>query len=182
MNTNRVVVIVAFLFALSFAAHEVHAQQPQIPTLQVCNQTKVSGQGTVKIASRMSGALTGTFVVKVEIKCDPQTNGGYPTGTLEITNISMFDSIVQGTITATTFEQITSTGKYSPTAYLNGRCKTGDIIGCRYWIMFADNKEPNAQGTPDVIGFLVFDGKGQRIAYGTGPLSQGDIDVGATGN
>ena len=53
--------------------------------------------------------------------------------------------------------------------------------GCRFWLMLADNKQANAQGTPDVVGFLIFDGTGKRVAYGTGPVVDGDIEVVATG-
>jgi hypothetical protein len=160
-------------------------QQPQIPTLQVCNQTVVTGGGLVKIVSRADVGHSGTFKVEVEIKCD-QSGSGYPTGVVKITSLSMSDSIVQGQINSTLIEQVTSTGKHTPTAYINGRCTaqapTGAIQGCRYWIMFADNKVPSAPQTADVVSFLVFDGTGKRIAYGTGPLVDGDIKVAPTGN
>ena len=82
--------------------------------------------------------------------------------------------------TTTEFEQLISTGKHSPTAYLTGRCKTERFRGCRFWMMLADNKTEDEGGTPDVIGFLVFDGNGKRVAYGTGPVVQEDIEVAAT--
>jgi hypothetical protein len=41
---------------------------------------------------------------------------------------------------------------------------------------------PSAPQTADVVSFLVFDGTGKRIAYGTGPLVDGDIKVAPTGN
>ncbi len=54
--------------------------------------------------------------------------------------------------------------------------------GCRYWIMVADNREgDNALETPydtaDVVGVLVMNGRGQRIAHGTGPVVSGNISV-----
>src|SRR5215472_6186168 len=119
----------------------VKAQQPQIPTLQVCNlPSVVSGGGTVTIVARQAGGFTGSFSVQVELKCDPNT--GYPTGSLTISGISMNDSAIQGTISSTLVEQLTSTGRVTPTAYLNGRCtveSSAAPIPCRYWIMFADN-------------------------------------------
>ena len=168
------------LFALLPAP--LQAQQPQIPTLQVCNPTLVTGSGLVKIVKRQDVGHSGTFQVEVEIKCDV---AGYPTGVLKISNLSMTDSIVQGVITATLIEQVTTTGKDTPTAYMNGRCNAQAVAGaapipCRFWIMFADNKVPTAPATADVVGFLVFDGNGKRIAYGTGPLLQGDIKVAPT--
>jgi len=163
----------------------LQAQQPQIPTLQVCNQTLVTGGGLVKIVSRADAGHSGTFKVEVETKCDVS---GYPTGIVRIIGLSMSDSIVQGQITSTLIEQLTSTGKHTPTAYINGRCNAqapagaAPIVGCRFWIMFADNKVATAPQTADVVSFLVFDGNGKRIAYGTGPVVEGDIKVAPTGN
>jgi len=48
--------------------------------------------------------------------------------------------------------------------------------------MIADNKKAAVPGTPDVVSFLVFDGTGKRVAYGTGPLAEGDLTVAPTGN
>jgi len=77
---------------------------------------------------------------------------------------------------------MTSTGKHTPTLYVNGRCKAEGVRGCRYWLMIANNKKAQGPGTPDVASFLVFDGTGKRVAYGTGPLADGDLEVAPTGN
>lgn len=166
--------------ALVLAAGAALAQQPQIPTLQVCNATAARGEGGVKIASRADVGHSGTFRVRLEVKCDPAD--GYPTGTLVIAALSMSDSAVQGTITSTSFEQMTSTGKHTPTLYVNGRCRADGVRGCRYWLMIANNKKAGATGTPDIVSLLVFDGTGKRVAYGTGPLVEGDIEVAPTSN
>lgn len=176
MNVTRI----ATFSALLLATGAVLAQQPQIPTLQVCNATAAHGEGVVKIASRADATHTGTFRVRLDVKCDPAS--GYPAGTLTFAGISMSDSIVQGTITSTSFEQMTSTGKHTPTLYVNGRCQAEGARGCRYWLMIANNKRPNVAGTPDVVSFLVFDGTGKRVAYGTGPLADGDLEVAPTPN
>lgn len=178
LNRKQILVVASLLITLSAAATTVRAQQPQIPTLQVCNKTKVSGAASVKINKRADAVSTGTFKVKIDVKCDPAT--GYPSGSVEIYAISMSDSILQGTISGTSLEQVTTTGKHTPTAYINGRCKSGNFSGYRFWIMLADNKPATSStggGTPDVISFLVFDGTGKRVAYGTGPVADGDIDV-----
>lgn len=52
--------------------------------------------------------------------------------------------------------------------------------GCHYWITLADNKKLEKKRTQDVVGFLVLDGNGNRIAYGTGPVEKGDIRVAPT--
>ena len=101
----------------------------------------------------------------------------------------MTDSTINGLITSTSMEQVTTTGKHSPTMFINGRCRASKrtpvgalvpVRGCRFWMMIADNKRATEQGTPDVVGFLVMDGKGNRLAYGTGPLRGGDFEVAAT--
>ena len=57
-----------FLF---FALTHANAQQPQIPTLQVCNLTKIEGKAAVKIDSRAGTTHSGVFKVAIEVKCDP---------------------------------------------------------------------------------------------------------------
>jgi hypothetical protein len=64
---------------------------------------------------------------------------------------------------------------------VNGRCKA-DVAGCRFWLMIADNRRGDAKGTPDVVSFLVFNSVGQRVAYGTGPVLKGDLQVSPTPN
>jgi len=138
----------------------------------------------VKIVSREDVGHTGSFTVQVNLQCN---SGGYPSGGLTISGLSMNDSAVEGTVVATTFEQLTTTGSRTPTAYLSGRCSVDGpgpaIQGCRYWIMFANNSGQVigiAPGTPDVISFLIFNGFGQRVAYGTGPVVRGHINVAPT--
>ncbi len=46
--------------------------------------------------------------------------------------------------------------------------------------MFADNKQAKDERTPDVISFLVYDRNGKRVAYGTGPVADGDVAVAPT--
>lgn len=180
---NRAISSVLAAGALFACAHVAHAQQVQIPTLQVCNISKASGKALVRIESRSDIAHSGSFEIGLEVGCDPR-NPGYPTGSIGIANISMTDSTIQGNIVATSIEQLTSTGKHSPTLYVNGRCKAdGDAaIGCRFWLMIANNSPGPDKGTPDVVSFLVMNGLGKRIAYGTGPVEKGDIVVQPTGN
>lgn len=173
------------------------AQKPQIPTLQVCNYTNVTGKAMVEIVKRKDRCHSGTFQLVIEsgnpLRCDSAT--GYPTGAFRIANISMSDSTVNGDIYSTTIDQVTTTGKHTPTVYLSGKCKakmekdkcgvlsTLELKGCRYWLMIADNKlMSEEEGTPDIISFLVVDKDGRRIAYGTGPVVEGDIDVADTPN
>jgi hypothetical protein len=182
MNAANLIAIASFpALLLAGAALPVRAQQPQIPTLQVCNDTSAKGRGVVKIDSRADAQHQGTFEIAVELKCDPKTPG-YPAGSIQLSNISMSDSTLQGSIVATSIEQMTSTGKHTPTLYVNGRCKAEGVVGCRFWLMIADNRPTPEKGTPDIVGFLVFNGTGQRVAYGSGPVVKGDLQVAPTAN
>lgn len=177
MRATAILFVMAVSVLLSGALTPVRAQQPQIPTLQVCNPTKVEGKATVAIEKRKDATHSGTVSIGIELRCDPGGDG-YPAGLLQLM-VSLTDSIEVGFNTSS-FEQVTSTGKHTPTAYLNGRCKSEQVPGCRFWLMLVDNKEQNAPGTADVVGFLIFDGKGKRVAYGTGPVVDGDIKVAPT--
>jgi hypothetical protein len=179
MSRKAIITVLAVGIALLGAFAVAHAQQPQIPTLQVCNLTQVEGAAAIQILSRVDAIHSGVFKIRIEVRCDP-AGQPYPSGGLRI-DVDMSDSTVQGTIAGDTIDQLTSTGKHSPTAYLAGRCTAEGISGCRYWLMLADNSRYQ-DGTPDVVGFLVFDGAGVRVAYGTGPVVDGDISVAPTSN
>ncbi|MCP4134051.1 MAG: hypothetical protein GY754_23975 [bacterium] len=156
----------------------LYAQSPQIPNIFLNNISKVDGEALIHIDNRVSGTLSGDFIVKINASCFPPA---YPAGSLSV-QISMSDSSISY-FESTSVDAMSSTGKHTPAVYLSGKCKTDNenYQGCRYWIMLADNsKEDN--GTPDVVGFLVLDGNGNRIAYGTGPVAKGDIDVASTSN
>jgi hypothetical protein len=174
MRAIAIMMAMAVWIAVSGAFISVHAQQPQIPTCQVCNPTEVKGKAYVKIDSRSDATHNGSFKITIEAKCTPP---GYPSITTLVIEVNMSDSIAQGQIVCATIDQMTSTGKHSPTVYLNGRCKAENVKGGRFWLMIADNQREGAKGTPDVVGFLVLDGSGKRVAYGTGPVVEGDIIV-----
>lgn len=180
---TQVQVSVATLMLLGLGAvGSVGAQQPQIPTLQVCNLAAAKGKGVVQIQSRADATHSGSYEITVALKCQSEAEG-YPAGLLEIRGLSMSDSQIQGTVGSIAFEQVTATGKHTPTLYLNGRCRAEGVRGCRYWLMIADNrKADDTSGTPDIVSLLVFNGQGTRVAYGTGPLVRGDIQVASTSN
>jgi hypothetical protein len=161
------------------------AQNPQIPTLQVCNGTKANGTATVHLTARQDISHTGDFTVRIDgLGCDPIAGDGFPAGTIGM-SFSLSDSSATA-VTVTSIEQLTTTGKHTPTMYLNGRCKattSNGSIPCHFWLMLVDNKPSTANtGTPDVVGVLVVDKTGKRITYGTGPVTRGDIDVVDTAN
>ena len=171
--------LVTVLLLLSFA-DRTFAGEPQIPDIFLNNRTKVSGNATIHIFSREFGT-SGTFTISISAICIPPD---YPNGRVKM-EIDMSDSSIVA-LESTTVEALSSTGKHSPTAYIMGRCNVkspnADFRGCHYWITLADNEKELDRQTPDVVGFLVLDGNGNRIAYGTGPVVEGDIRVAPTGN
>lgn len=170
--TSALGVLLLFTAAM-LASGSASAQQPQIPTLQVCNDSAAFGFGVVKLTQRADAVHAGIFHFRFKVGCEVP---GYPAGLVEF-KIDMSDSQIQGVVTSTAIEQLTTTGKHTPTAYLNGRCEAAEVKGCRFWMMAADNGERQ-----DVVGFLILDGQGNRVAYGTGELSIGNVTVAPTSN
>jgi hypothetical protein len=148
-----------------------------IPAFHVSDASRAKGNGDVFILSRKDIASSGVFTVFIDVKFDPAVDQ-YPAGSVSI-KADLSDG-AKGTFKATSIELINSYGKHNPTVYITGRCADDaqpDAQGCRFWVMVVHNKNPNAQQTPDVVGFAIHDRNGNRIAYGTGPLRTGDFDV-----
>jgi hypothetical protein len=187
------------------------AQNPQIPTLQVCNLTNATtgvpvpvtvlstGALLVHIPSRVPGGFTGDVTVNVRASCDPNT--GFPGGLLTLSALSMNDTLPGLTsISAYHIDQITTTGTANPTAYMSGQCNaqtqsapgTVATVPCHFWILFVSGAVNSANDIPgpDIVSFLVFANTstggakaGTRIAYATGTVtSGGTIQVGSTPN
>jgi hypothetical protein len=157
----------------------------QIPSLHVSNHSQAKGKAEVFITSRKDAAHAGTFDVELNLHFDAALDV-YPAGSLALT-ISLSDSL-KCQVKATTIEQVNTYGKHNPTLYATGRCDLTPqedgpkAVGCRYWLMVADNSlKESPEATPDVIGFLIYDRNGVRMAYGTGPVKSGNIVVTATG-
>lgn len=153
-----------------------------IPSLHVSTKSKADGAATIFISSRQDATHSGEFDVRISVNFDLPI-AEFPAGSLTLrTNLT--DS-VKANFTATTFDLINSFGKHNPAVYITGRCRV-DLLehvelpkGCRYWIMIANNKTPNAptNATPDIVGFAIHDRFGNRVAYGTGPVRNGDLTV-----
>lgn len=155
------------------------AQNPQIPTLQVCNGTRGAGEAAVVLSKRIEPGKTGTFNMNINAGCNP-ADTGFPFGSIAM-QFSLSDSSITD-LRVTLIEQLTTTGKHTPTMYLNGRCiANGGTIPCHIWLTLTDNREAGTtSGTPDVVGVLVVDKTGKRLTYGTGPLRSGDISIAST--
>jgi hypothetical protein len=153
----------------------------QIPNLHTSNKSAVEASAEVTILRRKDASHAGVFTVKGSLKFDPAADD-YPSGNMTI-KVDLSDS-AKGTFVIKSVEQLDTTGKHTPTAYASGRCAAETdpkAVGCRYWLMLADNKREDQPQTPDVISFLVYDRAGKRVAYGTGPVSKGDVTVAGTG-
>jgi hypothetical protein len=154
----------------------------QIPNFHISDKSKITGSGKVALLPNRQDSLhSGVFGVKVDVSFDPAVND-YPVGTVSI-DVDLSDSF-KGNATATSIEQVNCFGKHTPTAVITGRCKVDAAgttpVGCRFWLLIANNKAPSQPGTADVVGFVIYDRQGIKVAYGTGPL-EGDIVVSPTG-
>ena len=164
--------------AAAFTVTSTSAQQIQIPSLQVCNATKLSANAFVIIDTRKDALHSGFFALRGSVACDPAGGTVNPIGALGLYGISMSDSTIQGDVVFTTFEQLTSGGKHTPTLWLSGQCKAANVRGCHYWLMTVDNVPGHpVNKTFDVVSFLVLNEKGQRVAYGTGNVVDGDLKI-----
>jgi hypothetical protein len=171
--------IAASVGVAMWASTPAHAQQIQIPSLQVCNATKLLANNAVVIVdTRKSPSFTGFYALRGKLECDPAAGVVYPAGTLGIFGINMNDSHIQGDVTFTTFEQVTSGGKATPTMWVSGQCKAANVRGCHYWLMAVNNVQGHQVGkTFDVVSFLILDENGKRVAYGTGNVVDGDLQI-----
>jgi hypothetical protein len=161
-----------------WVATPAFAQQIQIPTLQVCNDTKLSANAFIIIDTRKSPPFTGFFSLRGRLECEPTAGIVYPTGTLGLFGISMNDSHIQGDVKFTTFDQVTSGGRVTPTMWVSGQCEAANVRGCHYWLMAVNNVQGHQVGkTFDVVSFLILDESGKRVAYGTGNVVDGDLQI-----
>ena len=171
-------IVFTVMILLSSVYSYIDAQQLPIPQLQTCKNQYVGGKATGFIASRKDESHTGEFGIAVDVRCrQGQIERGI--GTLSIDAFNLNDTQVRHRISVDHLDQLTSVGKAAtPTVFLSGTCTVDreDVPGCRFWLMLVDNGS-NMTEAPDIIGFLVIDGTGKRIAYGTGTLKAGEIQI-----
>jgi hypothetical protein len=162
----------------------LYSKSACIPSLHDASRGAVRGAAKVFIQSRQDLAHPGTFDIKIDVRFDPGV-GDYPVlNTLVLTSqLSDTPGPPAVSFSATTVDLTNSYGKHNPTIYITGRCKVDfqEFKGCKYWVLIANNKPRDGQGTADIVGFAVMDRNGNRVAYGTGPVQAGDLDVIAPG-
>lgn len=146
-----------------------------IPAFAVSDQTELKGKGEVFIKTRQDGLHTGTFIIEGSVQFNPGGGDAYPTGSLVIKS-DLNDSL-KGTFISSSIELVNSYGRANPTFFITGRCKSDaekNPIGCRFWVVIANNSSETNRETPDIVGFAIHDHNGNRIAYGMGQL-KGDF-------
>jgi hypothetical protein len=151
-----------------------------VPNLHVSTSSKVTGSAMVFISSRADPDHVGEFEVNASVSFNPASDN-YPTGRIKIA-VDLTESL-KATFASTSIELINSFGKHNPTIIFTGRCtadlqdKESEPKGCKYWIIIADNLANDQRETPAIVGFVIIDRTGSRIAYGTGPVKQGRLVV-----
>lgn len=175
MKKNTIGRIVRFCGAgaLALLAGPLCALGLQVPQINGCTAALGSADSaTVKIPARADVQHpSGSFVITGKVGCTPPQYAG---GQMSI-KIDMSDSSIKGDVTLTSFDYVVATGKHTPTISVSGQCKFNTVKGCRYWLSMTDNAKPGVRG--DVIGFLILDGNGARMAYGSGVLESGELTV-----
>lgn len=149
-----------------------------IPAFHANDTGSAVGRAVVSIPSRAMGGAGGTFSLEINVSFNPAA-APYPVLTSLALKVDLSDGL-NGLYTGTTLELVNSYGRDTPTIYLSGRCKgPGGPRGLRYWLMIADNRQPNYPQVPEIVGFAIHDALGNQIAYGCGP-GDGNIVVKST--
>jgi hypothetical protein len=156
------------------ATADTSAQQLSIPQIVACKNQYVGGKMMGLMPNRKDADHTGEFQVTVDARC---ANGILTVNNLEIHSVKLADTVLKGIVHANEMVQLASLGKAAaPTVFLSGPCKVfdDDIEGCQFWLMLVDNRQSE---TPDILSFVVVDGTGKRLAYGTGLVGVGDVGI-----
>ena len=174
-----------FLFLIiSLFYGPLFAQQINMPINQFCTKTLVEAGSEVVVkipqGDQMDDGAPREIVIKpLDIKCQ---DFGPPEGDLsvEIRKYNSQNVIVEtNTYVSTLIEQlITTRTKYQPSAFATGYCNWVEEIdkGCRYWVMFVDNKNSDE---PDVVSVVILqgDGSSDTSINATGTVVSGDFTV-----
>jgi hypothetical protein len=171
----KLILEVPFIAAILLTAVDApRAQQLSVPQVTACNNQYVGGKMTGSMPNRTDASHTGQFQVTVDVRCE---NGKARVNNLEIHPANLTDTVLKGAVHTFQLDQLTSLGKAAaPTVFLGGPCKSqdADIAGCQLWLMLVDN---GTGETRDVVSFIVVDGMGKRLAYGTGLVTIGDVRI-----
>ncbi len=146
-----------------------------IPAFLQSGRTRIKGDGKIFIPSRRDSVSSGMFGVSLAIRFGSQRHDD-PHGNIRL-KTDLSDSL-KGTFTATSIELVHANKKQQPVVFLTGSCKAfaeNAPDGLRYWLKLACDEHKKEM--TEYIGFVVHDQKGNRVAYGTGPLVSGTIKI-----
>jgi hypothetical protein len=146
-----------------------------LPLFRKTVSNVVKGDGKVFIATRKDANTYGLFILSLDVRYNPAADHE-PQGTVRM-KVDLSDCL-KATFISTHIALIYSGKNQRPVVYLTGSCvaATDDAPpGLRYWIKLSYGAFDNT--TPEEVGFVIHDFKGNRVAYGSGPLSSGQIAV-----
>ena len=137
-----------------------------VPSFHISSKSRLKGKARVFIDSRQDTLHTGRFEVAADVRFNPAADA-YPAGTLKI-KVDLSES-AQANFSATSVELTNAFGS-TTRSRVKGK-------GFRYWLLVANNKRTRNTKTPDIVSFAIHDNAGNQVAYGTGPVAQGDLEV-----
>jgi hypothetical protein len=171
-------VLLSVAGAAWMATPRASAQPPSPPQLQACSNLHVGGKAAGTWEGQRDTHHSGQFQLTIDLGCSGDTPG------VEVRNLELqardlagSDPGIERVISADGIVQLASAGPaMTPAVFITGSCQGGGSTGCRFWLMLVDNDAGQAKAQ-DFAAFLVTDGTGARLAYGAGPIDEGDISI-----
>ncbi len=146
-----------------------------IPAFLRSVSNRIKGDGKIFIPSRKDAVSSGMFDISLAIQFGRRANDELRGSILLKADLR---NSLKATFTATSIELIHAHHNHEQAVYLTGSCNAtteNPPDGLRYWVKVAyDHYKKDA---PECVGFVVHDKKGNRVAYGTGPLVSGSIQM-----
>jgi hypothetical protein len=169
--------VVLSILGTAWAANTGARAQP-LPSLplQVCKDLHVSGKTGGVWESRRDAQHPGRFQLTIDLGCKGGASVDVRNLEIHAQELADTDPGVGRVVAADRVEQVASIGPATtPTVFVTGTCHGGPT-GCRFWLMLVDNGSDLVKA-PDLVAFLVTDASGERLAYGAGPIGEGDVWV-----
>jgi hypothetical protein len=164
-------------FGAAFAvSSDVGSQPITLPAVQECRDTHASGLTSGVLENRKDAQHSGQFRLTFDLGCSGASSD-VQVRNLEIHAQELADSDkgIERVISEDGPVKLVSIGPaMAPTVFVSGPCRGGGPNGCQFWLMLVDNGSDSGTAS-DLVSFLVSDKSGKRLAYGTGPIKQGDV-------
>jgi hypothetical protein len=181
MTRCNYAVLLPVLAAACLTDIGVSAQPLTLPPMEACRRgTGASGLTGGIWESRRDAQHSGQFRVTMDLSCDDDTSH-VRVSNLEIHAQELADSdpSIDRVISVDHdgVVQLFSIGQaMTPTVFVSGPCLGGGRNGCQFWLMLVDNGRDRSKGS-HLVAFLVTDKSGKRLAYGAGPVLEGDLSI-----